>query len=226
MTRSTLFLFFWICSAAFGQVKMLTEHKLIPRVTSPFEVSLEGNYEHVHWWLDGEVQSGASVTFEAEPGLHELHVYGLVWSTEGELLPSLKQASQVLVVAAGQSQELEGWGEELIGESAETAALPTPITKRPAVPRPKPYEGYTIQVKTRLGDAKTAEWMKTESGIFEEEGATVKPVYTTVTGDKVPQFRVMLDSDRTKYTPWTMRTMNADEFARHKNGLDRAAASR
>ena len=80
------------------EMKIQTEHTLVPSVSSPFQVTLVGDYDAVHWWLEnGEKKFGQSVTFAPDPGVYVIRVYGLRWNDKGELNPVVKKNGQVLV---------------------------------------------------------------------------------------------------------------------------------
>lgn len=157
------------CAPLLAQnIKVSGEYQLMPVVTSPFTLYLEGEYHSVQWLLGDDIKrSGTTAEFEAEPGIHRIRVYGLVWEN-GDFKPKVKKENRVYVIEGSQLEHppstTGGW---------QDAPMAVPLEIEP----PPDLRGVKITMFTdKLEDSECKpciEWWRDERPKFVERGALV-----------------------------------------------------
>lgn len=182
-------------------LKVSTPHKLIPAVTSPFTVKLEGEFDIYAFWLEGassKKEQGSQATFEASPGVHRIRGYGLAWEN-GVLLPKVKKESRILVLEAPDPAETQtdagSW------QDAPSVVLnPTSVGLEKRVTS-KPFAGVTIAMMTDSAeDSKCRpciQWWREKRPQLEMQGARVEK---RVGPEPWPQWRMYYRGGRLKWT--------------------------
>ncbi len=191
-----------LVSFAHAQLKVATEHKLIPKVTSPFTVRMEVEAEYYHFLLVGSLtkqENGDKCTFEALPGVHVVRAVALGW-VGGELKPIKAVTSHVLITDEPQASPSDKtWRQpvtldkETIVEAVKQALAPQDGSKW--------MQGVTIQMKTTPGCAPCARWKREEKHLYTNVGASVVEVQPEA-GELAPQFRILWNG---KATTWDNR---------------------
>lgn len=234
MARTTLvLLLLWSAGLAAQDMKVRSEHNLIPSVVSPFRLELEGEYDAVLWWLEGgQNKVGKEVTFEADPGPYVIRCYGLKWDGNGKLRQVAKKNSRLLVVKSpGQTPEQPDEWDSLtaqdvkpVKEKVEPSQVGTgPVAADVSATR-KPLAGFIIQMRTRNGCKTCDKWKDEEAPDFVNDGAEVQYL-NLADGDRrirTPSFRV-IDRENEKASPWSENYMTDGVFREHVEKLGEAA---